>query len=1191
MTRYIDVFWEKLKQQTKKRRRAISIMLVLSLAVSSTVVWSLHGTGITMVNEELCGLELHSHTDECYSDVLVCGLDESDGHTHTAECYERQLTCTLPEHIHTSDCYIGMKPDQSAKSAEEPLGDAKAIGAEIVGDENIMKMSSETDNADGDEKLSDDEEIVDADLSEMGISPDTVQLLGETSTEPLAPLTGLPDTRKDGIVINLFDYDQTGSNGGLGVLDVPGNTKSRNLIFESINSGRTESNDILFQGQGINSGSGKNDFSGGHYPIQGIVNKKLENGYPTVAGSNKSLEYLFSPEPIDNGVKIVYSDVGNLLQKNEDGYYFYDSDKNYAYYNTDTSVNPDKNFIIYNKTFGIISDTHHDKGDPKIDGSGNYDSTKDPMRIGFFPFNDYNNTKTNPNVNYNSYYNHHFGMTLEATFEIPQSSTMQYQGKDVIFEYSGDDDMWIFVDGILVLDVGGIHRPAAGKINFSKDIIEFQTDLDKNNNIIWDSSGSLTKAYSAAGGKWEPEKEHHIQMFYLERGGCNSNLTMMFNLPTIQTIKVSKKVDKGTNYTSEYDNQTYSFQLYSKSDAASDDDELYTGSYEYKGNYIKLGDDGIFTVNPNESVSFHGLDKERYYYVKELEVDSSDYSDVLINGEDTELPWGSGIHEVSSSIHPLSECLNYDFVNKVGEETIDINVTKQWVETPSKNHSGDKVLFRIIRTDENNVKNYMVINKRKTFVLSDDNNWSMSIDNLVTRYGTHYYKYDVEEVSEFADYTKSVEKNTLSDGTVQYILKNVSTSKVEINVKKQWLDAFGNELEAHPSEITAKLERHYYEYGNPQRTSLNVKLLDTDGNVISDKTTSAAYIDGSIEFMPDVPESAVFVSASSDNCSISEADGVFEASAIKSDAVVELTFDNFSGVTEYAHSSFTSDLGGWTAKGVAKVQLGNTYGNSLLATNRSKDVSSGPKYVFASNLLKLNTSYGISVKACAYKVRHYSFVLNYRDKNNGEHNVTISEKDGIADKWIQLSDLDFTLPSDCDLSREISVYVRTNDGGDFYIDDFVVINGGYDTVDIDSNDNVIVSPTPEISFFEDTAIAEPVLTGQGDETVTPSFTLNSYNNWSKKWEKKDLNEISGRKYVYKVTEITNDPKYLVTYEDNNVSSNSEEHPIIIKNTENMYELPATGGIGTKRIVFGGTFLILISLLSGYCVAKRERRKE
>ncbi|MBO7473938.1 MAG: hypothetical protein J6U00_08050, partial [Ruminococcus sp.] len=105
MKSYFDSFYEIIHKNSVKRRRMVSLLLVLSVFVSSGVLWELRDTVITMVNEPFCGMEEHEHTDECYEYRLVCGLDEDSGHTHTDECYEKVLVCGYEEHLHTMLCY------------------------------------------------------------------------------------------------------------------------------------------------------------------------------------------------------------------------------------------------------------------------------------------------------------------------------------------------------------------------------------------------------------------------------------------------------------------------------------------------------------------------------------------------------------------------------------------------------------------------------------------------------------------------------------------------------------------------------------------------------------------------------------------------------------------------------------------------------------------------------------------------------------------------------------------------------------------------------------------------------------------------------------------------------------------------------------------------------------------------------
>ncbi len=103
---------EKTKKNKITRKRMAAVLVVLSIFVSFGVVWSLRGTGISMAGTPMCGKEEHQHTAECYEDILICELEETQ-HVHTEDCYQTEqiLTCgqeecePSKEHIHTEDCY------------------------------------------------------------------------------------------------------------------------------------------------------------------------------------------------------------------------------------------------------------------------------------------------------------------------------------------------------------------------------------------------------------------------------------------------------------------------------------------------------------------------------------------------------------------------------------------------------------------------------------------------------------------------------------------------------------------------------------------------------------------------------------------------------------------------------------------------------------------------------------------------------------------------------------------------------------------------------------------------------------------------------------------------------------------------------------------------------------------------------
>ena len=170
MKNCFDKFYEVLHKNSIKRRRMVSLLLVLSMFVSSSVVWGLRGTVFTLVNEEEPAdtqeldetetekLANHVHTDECYQDVLVCELEEDEEHTHTDECYEKQLICGFDEEDTTPDELVPDEDDAEeteAEAAETP--EAEEAGEEADTEEDAEKT----------EGSEDEEELLDAQLPEM----------------------------------------------------------------------------------------------------------------------------------------------------------------------------------------------------------------------------------------------------------------------------------------------------------------------------------------------------------------------------------------------------------------------------------------------------------------------------------------------------------------------------------------------------------------------------------------------------------------------------------------------------------------------------------------------------------------------------------------------------------------------------------------------------------------------------------------------------------------------------------------------------------------------------------------------------------------------------------------------------------------------------------------------------------------
>ena len=321
----------------------------------------------------------------------------------------------------------------------------------------------------------------------------------------------------------------------------------------------------------------------------GIVNKTLTtNGYPTMAADKGSepLDYLFGGKPDDEAVTN-YEPTGGLLALDKDGYYGFDADSRYAAYNTTS-----KKFELRDQNCGNDAST--------------------PC---FTPFG--NNNKDNK---------YSFGMNLGADFYMPKDGKVNNQ--DMVFDFTGDDDVWVFIDGVLVLDLGGIHQALDGSINFATGDITY----DKTQSHGDTPARTIAQAFDEAGKTWDstPYKTHHLSFFYLERGDGGSNCKIKFNLP----VKPSKAIDIEKETLGTIDaNKQFQFQLFV--DGSKDP---YQGKYSVYNAYTnqvqfdaQTDNNGVITLTKGQFARVQSDDftDSTAYRVREL--NSSGYT-VSANG-------------------------------------------------------------------------------------------------------------------------------------------------------------------------------------------------------------------------------------------------------------------------------------------------------------------------------------------------------------------------------------------------------------------------------------------------------------------------------------------------------------------------------------------------------------------------------
>ncbi len=402
----------------------------------------------------------------------------------------------------------------------------------------------------------------------------------------------VPTTSPSGTTINLFDYWVNPDDH----LSVSGNG--------GINANHR------FQFKDQRASEELNQYTGGSRVRPGIVNSVLTGGYPKLVDRwyGESLGYLFDSSAQTG--KISHMGVTGLLRA-KGGYYEYDSLQNYAAYNANKNA-----FDVY------------DAPGVKQAGAG-------PHTVGqFFPFDAANevfkeessglvpNGITSQNVGDSQYndgnpLNHYFGLSMSTRFVQPNGGLAN--GKDAMtFEFAGDDDVWVFIDDVLVGDIGGIHARAELTINFQTGEIT----------VNGSANGTLRSKFQAAGKGGSAENwnsntfadgtNHTLKFFYLERGATDSNMRLKFNLVTVPESDIIKFDQDGGLV------EGAQFALYKTDERFADtttnpENLLGSGTTNANGQLTLTNDVDNGVINFDDLYKEHGY---QYYLLKETKAPS-----------------------------------------------------------------------------------------------------------------------------------------------------------------------------------------------------------------------------------------------------------------------------------------------------------------------------------------------------------------------------------------------------------------------------------------------------------------------------------------------------------------------------------------------------------------------------------------
>ena len=500
------------------------------------------------------------------------------------------------------------------------------------------------------------------------------------------------------------------------------------------------------------------DVANSYQPHQAnaLVKPYLESGLPS-GTTTGAMTGLFTP----GGSAVTYSQSGvtNLFLKSyydESGMFRYRSEDNFAY----LGKNGNTSFTVYRQAATPYpydtapGHTYYTHG--HYMPFNDIDMTTNVSRLMNQYGNDYQNGQAVGELpvgdgrTYEDIYgtqgipNFFTGLKMEADFTQLKDGRLE-NGDPMVFKFTGDDDMWVYIDGVLVLDIGGIHEPLSGTIDFSTGNVNnptgsslagektlYQIFMAVLNNSstpqdVKDRINAIT--WKDVNGDGTPDTfadytNHDFKAFYMERGAGASNLDIQFNLKVVRPgeVVVEKQVPEGVD--PRFVNQKYKFQATFKDYTKNDEIKpLYVGATygteqeniactavfykdrkDDEGNPVPVtvDENGCFTLKAGEAAVFMIEDKKIEYTIKEVEINSEQTRQVEINGQVVTVS-ESTAEAAYARVQDRSQLKykNHPYLQN-------LNITKHLLPEGTQAGSGDVFEFRVYLESTVEVEGAMV---------------------------------------------------------------------------------------------------------------------------------------------------------------------------------------------------------------------------------------------------------------------------------------------------------------------------------------------------------------------------------------------------------------------------------------------------------------------------------------------------
>ena len=464
-------------------------------------------------------------------------------------------------------------------------------------------------------------------------------------------------------------------------------------------------------------------------------------------------------------------------------------------------------------------------------------------------------------IDYDEPTDFYFGMEMKMNFMQPKGGLTGLDGKQpMVFYFTGDDDVWVYLDGKLALDLSGIHRHVGGEIDFVNGVVKYY-DLSKNSGDVTENAYN-TVTFKELGltesGTFADYSTHSFNFYYMERGAGSGVCRMNFNFPLLKQNAISVTKELTTDDSSKLEeiagNPDFKFQILKENGS-----DLFISSgtkYTIKsadGNDVgtgTVGENGIFTIKAGQTAVFDGLSENSgKYYVQELisPNEFGQYSNVSVDGSSETTNYdvtvgGDTFKGYKSPVKDVSDGSTiFHFNNKVDFAKLgSLSISKNLIENVG-NHKDDYFKFEV-KLDDKPIEvgtKYKVGNADKTVekegIISIKAGETAVIENILAGTEFSVVETDIPEGLEpsYELNNTPVEGSNGVSGTIS--TKTGSTTGVSaVKVTNTEAGTTGVDI-----PVTKILENPD---GQEHKYTFNLKQVDKNGNDIDNPYTSEMNI-------------------------------------------------------------------------------------------------------------------------------------------------------------------------------------------------------------------------------------------------------------------------------------------------------------------------------------------------------------